>query len=373
LEHGKRWKTMAMTDIAPEKLRVDWVDFAKGICIVLVVLMHSTLGVEKAMGQEGALNAFIHWAQPFRMPDFFLISGLFLARRIAAPWRDYLDKKVVHFLYFYFLWMTLQLLFKGPGIVRESGADGLASEFALAFLEPFGTLWFIYLLPVFFLVTRWTRALPPIVVFLIAAILEMAPIHTGWIMIDEFAARFVYFFAGYWLAPHVFRFASGMSCLSTPALLSALFVWGYAHTLAFQNGYVTGAGWGIVAGFIGVGAVISAGVLLSRFQAGKALRYLGENSIVVYLSFFLFMAVTRTLSLKLFPQWGPDAISLASTVAGVTGPVILFHLTRNTPLAFLFRRPQWARLASRPKLESASKVWHSGGHEQHAKHTGAGS
>jgi hypothetical protein len=25
-----------------------WVDFAKGICIVLVVLMHSTLGVENA-------------------------------------------------------------------------------------------------------------------------------------------------------------------------------------------------------------------------------------------------------------------------------------------------------------------------------------
>ena len=30
--------------------RVSWVDYAKGICIVLVVLMHSTLGVEKAAG-----------------------------------------------------------------------------------------------------------------------------------------------------------------------------------------------------------------------------------------------------------------------------------------------------------------------------------
>jgi uncharacterized membrane protein YcfT len=28
--------------------RIDWVDYAKGICIVFVVMMHSTLGVEAA-------------------------------------------------------------------------------------------------------------------------------------------------------------------------------------------------------------------------------------------------------------------------------------------------------------------------------------
>jgi uncharacterized membrane protein YcfT len=32
--------------------RVDWVDYAKGICIILVVMMHSTLGVEKAAGEQ---------------------------------------------------------------------------------------------------------------------------------------------------------------------------------------------------------------------------------------------------------------------------------------------------------------------------------
>src|SRR4029078_9771560 len=84
--------------------RVDWVDVAKGICIILVVMMHSTLGVEKAIGAETSLHAFIEWARPFRMPDFFLISGLFLAARIDRPWRAYLDTKVAHFAYFYVLW-----------------------------------------------------------------------------------------------------------------------------------------------------------------------------------------------------------------------------------------------------------------------------
>ena len=58
--------------------RVDWVDYAKGICIVMVVMMHSVLGVELAAGETGFMHVLVAFAKPFRMPDFFLISGLFL-------------------------------------------------------------------------------------------------------------------------------------------------------------------------------------------------------------------------------------------------------------------------------------------------------
>ncbi len=60
-----------------EQQRVDWVDYAKGFCIIMVVMMHSTLGVEKATGSANWMNLLVEFARPFRMPDFFLISGLF--------------------------------------------------------------------------------------------------------------------------------------------------------------------------------------------------------------------------------------------------------------------------------------------------------
>ena len=101
--------------------RISWVDYAKGICIVLVVLMHSTLGVENAAGGVSWLHDFITWAKPFRMPDFFLISGLFLASRINRPWQEYLDSKVLHFAYFYILWMTIQFATKGYGLYQAGG------------------------------------------------------------------------------------------------------------------------------------------------------------------------------------------------------------------------------------------------------------
>src|SRR5689334_4452452 len=142
--------------------RVDWVDYAKGFCIVMVVMMHSTLGVEAAAGSESWMHTLVAFAKPFRMPDFFLISGLFLARVIDRDWRTYLDRKVMHFAYFYLLWVTIQFGFKAPGFAAGQGWIHVGYLYLESFIEPFGTLWFIYLLPVFFVVIKLTRHAPSI-------------------------------------------------------------------------------------------------------------------------------------------------------------------------------------------------------------------
>jgi hypothetical protein len=106
--------------------RVAWVDYGKGFCIVMVVMMHSTLGVEQAAGATSFMGAVVAFAKPFRMPDFFLISGLFLARVIDRNWHDYLDRKVLHFAYFYALWVTIQFAPSRPPASRPISA-GTAS------------------------------------------------------------------------------------------------------------------------------------------------------------------------------------------------------------------------------------------------------
>src|SRR3954449_12517789 len=100
------------TGTLPAHDRVDWVDYAKGFCIIMVVMMHSTLGVEAAAGQTSWMHAFVAFAKPFRMPDFFMISGLFLARVIARDWRSYIDRRVVPFFFFYVLGWTTHFALK---------------------------------------------------------------------------------------------------------------------------------------------------------------------------------------------------------------------------------------------------------------------
>ena len=105
------------------------------------------------------MHAVVAFAKPFRMPDFFLISGLFLAQVIDRDWRTYLDRKVVHFVYFYLLWTAIQFAFKAPVFAHEHGGWARSGLYVDVVLEPFGTLWFIYLLPIFFVVTKLAHSL----------------------------------------------------------------------------------------------------------------------------------------------------------------------------------------------------------------------
>jgi uncharacterized membrane protein YcfT len=329
--------------------RIDWVDYAKGVCIVMVVMMHSTLGVEAALGEKGWLHYAVAFAKPFRMPDFFLISGLFLACVIDRDWRTYLDRKVVHFAYFYLLWVTIQFAFKAPGLAAEHGLTGVAGLYLMSFVEPFGTLWFIYLLPVFFVVTKLARGVPPLIVWLIAAALEIAPIETGWTMVDEFAGRFVYFYTGYILAPRMFALAAYVQQRPTMAV-AGLLVW------AVFNGFYVMAGAAdlpfvsLTLGLMGAAAVVSLSALMAKRDMFAPLRYCGTHSIVVYLAFFLPMAASRAVLIKTGIIADVGTISALVTLAGVVGALALFWAVRHTSVRFLFERPERFWLAPKPRM-----------------------
>jgi uncharacterized membrane protein YcfT len=325
--------------------RVDWVDYAKGFCIIMVVMMHSTLGVQDAVGREGFMGSLVAFAKPFRMPDFFLISGLFLARVIDRDWRTYLDRKVVHFAYFYAIWITIQFVLKAPGLANEHGWLGVAGLYFFSFIEPFGTLWFIYLLPVFFVVTKLTRqsGIPALVVWLGAAALEIAPIETGWTVIDEFAGRFVYFYTGYLAARHIFAIAAAAQ--SQPLLAGiGLIAWGFVNAALVFNGYAATPFVSLGLGLLGAAAVVALSALLATSDLFAPIRYCGRNSIVIYLAFFLPMAATRIALVKTGVIENVGVIALVVTLSGIIGALAMWWAVRGTRFAFLFARPDWARL-----------------------------
>jgi uncharacterized membrane protein YcfT len=330
--------TSGMTERPVAGGRVDWVDYAKGICIVMVVTMHSVLGVEAASGQTGFMHVLVAFAKPFRMPDFFLISGLFLPLVIGRDWRIYLDRKVVHFAYFYVLWVTIQFGFKAPAFAAESSWSHAAFLYLESFIEPFGTLWFIYLLPVFFIVTKLTRKIPGLAIWAAAAALEMAHVATGWTVIDEFCARFVYFYSGHLFADYVFALAD--RARARPALaLAGLALWAIVNGGLVALGY---SEWPIVSlmlGLAGACAIVTIGTLLARMQWVNFLRFCGEHSIVIYLAFFLPMASTRTLLLRTSLIHDIGAVSLVVTIVGVAGALLIWRAALAAKANFLFERP----------------------------------
>lgn len=341
--------------------RIDWVDTAKGVCIVFVVMMHATLGVGEAMGGEGFMHAVVAFAAPFRMPDFFLISGLFLARVIDRDLRSYVDKRVVHFLYFYLLWLVIQSVVK-VGSVSDGTAIGFLEHLAVSLVEPYSTLWFVYMLAIFSIAARLLRRVSPLVVVGVAAALEIAPIHTGWFLLDEFCSRFVWFVAGWHLAPQIFRLAAW--AVARPATsLALLAVWAvvngwFALTPAPVAGDRMLAALPIVSlllGAAGAVAIVVVSAFLAKTIVGAPLTYAGRHSIAVYLAFFFPMAAAREILIRLGIVDDVGVVSLAVTAVAVVAPLVLERIVRHTPLAFLFERPAFARLRPRatPRVQPA--------------------
>ena len=337
--------------------RIGWIDYAKGWCIILVVMMHSTLGVGDALGGEGFLHTIVAWAKPFRMPDFFLVSGLLLARVIDLDWRRFLDRKLVHFLYFFLLWTVLQLLVK-KGAVLFASPQSFFGELGFAMIEPFGTLWFIYVLPIMFVLTKLLRRAPSLVVLLAAAGMEIGIRASGWhsesVVIDEFMTRYVYFFAGLLFAPNIFAFArwvaehriaSAFGLVLWAALecvLAFVPVDGTTMPLAFMP-FAS-----LAAGGAGALAVVALSQLLASAGRAGFIAYCGAHSLPIYLGFFLPMAITRLLLLDLgIMDRGMSNVgvkSLIVTIVALIAPLALYRITLGTPLDFLFKRPESLRL-----------------------------
>jgi uncharacterized membrane protein YcfT len=69
------------------------------------------------------------------------------------------------------------------------------------------------------------------------------------------------------------------------------------------------------------------------------LRFCGENSIVIYLAFFLPMAATRTLLLHTGLAHDIGTVSLLVTISGVVGALLIWCVALAAGANFLFERP----------------------------------
>lgn len=335
------------SDGQPPGPRIAWIDHAKGVCIILVVMMHSTLGVEAALGAQGMLNHVVSFVAPFRIPAFFLMSGLLLSRSIDQSWRVYLDRKAAHFAYFYFLWLAISCVLK----FGASGVSAVGGQFVLGLIEPFGTLWFIYVLPLFFVVTKIGRS-HPLLLAAIALAMNLAAPRTGWTVTDEFASRYVFFLAGYLGVNHAVAIAGWVARHPRQAAMALAFdavIAISAHALG--DGLVPPTPFAALAlGMAGSLAVIAVSALLAENKMLPFVRACGANSLAIYLAFFAPMAFTRALIVNFAPGVGATIGSFLVTCAALIGPFLILRLTRNTPLNFLFDRPAKFRLTERPEI-----------------------
>jgi uncharacterized membrane protein YcfT len=337
------------TAAATSPVRHDWMDYAKGICIVAVVSFYTTNHVSEALERATWMQYWIEFARPFRMPDFFFISGLLLGRVIERPWRLYADTKVAHYLYFFVVWSLLYFVLRL--VVGSAGETPtrVGVEFVKVMTHgPFAMLWFVQMLAFYFVLTKLLRRVPPWLVFAVAAAWYLSPIDTAWSQVDRAGERYVFFFAGYWVAPMVFGYARWVAA-HRGAALTGILAWAVIDAALVFSGAANWRPVSLVLGFLGAFAVIGVAAVLQSARALDVLRRCGQDSLPIYVGFFLPMWAIVNLY-----EWSTDQLGRAPLEPGLAA--VLFAVfsiaialaaeraARGTRLAWLYERPRRARL-----------------------------
>lgn len=216
-----------------------------------------------------------------------------------------MDRRVVHYFYFYVLWMIIHIVVT-VAIFAGSPVEAIW-QIALAFAQPYGVLWFIYLLAIFGLVTKaiFELKVPNWIVLVLATLMQVSELHTPSYTLTQFAGYYVYFYIGFVGAPLIFQ---GMNWASEnrKIALVALGLWAITNFVAvylssnsispdeIQMGYARLPGFHFMLAIFGSLAICTTVVLLSPLRSMSWLAWTGRN----YVAFALPMSFVSLLGLK---------------------------------------------------------------------------
>ena len=329
--------------------RVAWVDAAKGLSIVLVVLHHTVYFLDTSGLAPAPVVAGNEALASLRMPLFFLASGLFVAGPLAAPWRTLLRKRVAFFLWLYLLWTAIRFTFFAalvpPGIDPDDSANPM--NVVLALLLPGPSMWFLYALALFAVLGKLLRPVPVTVQLAASGVLSalagagLLDFDSRWIAI----CRFLFFFLLGWHAKHMIEGLARASSLLKVVAAAVVCVAAAGGAVALDVRTVPGVAWALNCLAVTFGVLFAAWI--SRYVIGRPLVVLGRLTLPIYLIHMLWLAVIVAGIRHLHV---PSVVSYAFPVVITIALVGLSLMTHRLLVAlggtWLFALP--SRLAHRP-------------------------
>lgn len=319
-------------------VREGWVDSAKGIGIVLVVIGHALGGMIDAglFSRTGVAQWVFYAIYTFHMPMFFFLSGFFVERRLRADRHGFLRSVLVRMLWPYLLWIAVQgtAIQWAGGLVNRPLELGLLDYVALLW-QPAAQFWFLYVLALlsvisFLVVPRMGANALLLLAMFAYALPKLATLPFSVHMTCTFGIAYA---AGVLLGQ---ARESGRATVSSSvgviiAAASAA-VWMACVVALHDRGM---SYWSVEALPAAVaGSVAWIGIAATPWLAGnRLLHLLGQRSMAIYLLHVLFVAGTRIVLNKFVGASQPALILTAAVAAGMVGPLLVQWLARRARMA----------------------------------------
>lgn len=130
-----------MSSVYGKKKRIDWIDIAKGIGILLVLIEHTYTAYNRRMGiiESNDTNFFISVIKSFFMPLFFFLSGVFIKSILSQDLKKVFINKFKRLMIPYFFWGIIYIFFWS--IYQQKWPFVRLLELPI---RPIFVLWFVY-------------------------------------------------------------------------------------------------------------------------------------------------------------------------------------------------------------------------------------
>ncbi|MDQ0768606.1 putative membrane protein YcfT [Pseudarthrobacter defluvii] len=339
----------------PAKVRIEWIDAARGLCVVAVVLFHVGLWHFLRFEHESSV-AFTFWDAAatalgsVRMPLLLAVSGILAASKVrngfgnGKAWNSSLSN-----YYLYAVWLLIYALLSIV-VANSPRPQRVVSigDFFLQLIAPDTPLWFVFALAVYVPLLAFCRKLPPLVVL---AALAALSILTA-LFVDSTAGQWgkvpelaVFFAAGVYGKDLFLQIAGTRRMLyfaSAVPVFLALMALPDTHPGIDQAVY-------IVQGLAAATALVAFISAVTRYRPiAAAGSWVGRRTLGIYL---LHTPIMDLLILAFHGPLSPlvPAISKSAPIAllyplVLTGAVVaacvgVEYLLKKCGLTFLFQRP----------------------------------
>lgn len=340
--------------------RQSWVDYAKGIAIILVLYRHVFEGVKNS-GIDISKYIFLEeWNIvffSFRMPLFFIVSGIFVSSSfVKRGMGQFVKTKLRTILYPYFLWgiiqVTLQLIFSPYVNGRIDFYNYLDLLYLPREIEQFWYLYALFNVTILYVLLKYGLGLKPVyhlvlglAMFLLSAYFYRNNIIIGFI--SDILHYYIFIAVGDVLAKFIrdkknlelFQSWRLFFILILPFVLSQIyFLYAniqYPNTKYQYVEYFNPLVFLPIA-IIGCAFVISVSFILQKYSNAKWLEVLGRHSLYIYVAHVIVAASLRTLLTRVFNIYSVPVLLLSGIIFGLIVPVLLYKFAVRINMPWIF-------------------------------------
>lgn len=302
--------------------RIEWIDIAKAIGIVLVVYGHVILGVHDAGLWKGTLNynlqhSFIYITH---MPLFFFLSGIFAIRWATRSPQKAIWQKVRVLLVPYVLWGFIQAGIMQAFSSSTNNGQGLINALKLPF-KPYAQFWFLYdlffIFILYYVLVNVLRLSFKWIVLIGLIFFLVSPFFKYWEL-----WRIFYYFVFFILGTQVLKIGDVIKKIN-PIISLLLFI---LVNLLYFFVPVSLEVKNLISFFVAFSGIMFI-ISISKYFNSSIVLYIGQNSMVIYLLHLIFASGSRILLLKI----GVDDLLIQiifGLFMGIFGPIVVLIFTK---------------------------------------------